>query len=147
MNNRQLYKKTFSNLHAGHTLDLEGMKMKKHVSGPRCRRGLVVTVLILTMLFAMTCVGYAATDGKMFDNIKIWINGSQVATDDYVTNEDGSITIDLSEGDKISTQSEDGQTETDLDVGSMKGKYEISVENENGVTTPKSEVIIEEVTP
>lgn len=75
MNNRELYKKTFSNLHASDSLDLEVMKMKKSVKGPRCRKSLLVATMILALVFAMSCITYAATDGQIVDDIKVFFGG------------------------------------------------------------------------
>lgn len=103
---RELYRSAFSRLHASDTLDWEEMNMKNKKQGFRCRRSLVVFAAVLIMLMAMSALTYAATDGQVLETVKVWINGSSVDAGSY-TQEDGSIQIDLSEGDIIEVEDED----------------------------------------
>lgn len=103
---RELYRSAFSRLHASDTLDWEEMNMKNKKQGFRCRRSLVVFAAVLTVLMAMSALTYAATDGQVLETVKVWINGSSVDADSY-TQEDGSIQIDLSEGDTVEVEGED----------------------------------------
>lgn len=92
MSNKELYKETFSRLHASDGLDLEVMRMKEKHKGFRCRRSLMVFAAIMTVMLAMSAIAYAATGGKIVERVKVWIGGE---------------TMNLSEGDLV--QSEDGQ--------------------------------------
>lgn len=103
---RELYRSAFSRLHASDTLDWEEMNMKNKKQGFRCRRSLVVFAAVLTVLMAMSALTYAATDGQVLETVKVWINGSSVNASSY-TQEDGSIQIDLSEGDTVEVEDED----------------------------------------
>lgn len=103
---RELYRSAFSRLHASDTLDWEEMNMKNKKQGFRCRRSLVVFAAVLTVLMAMSALTYAATDGQVLETVKVWINGSSVDAGSY-TQEDGSIQIDLSEGDTVEVEGED----------------------------------------
>lgn len=103
---RELYRSAFSRLHASDTLDWEEMNMKNKKQGFRCRRSLVVFAAVLIVLMAMSALTYAATDGQVLETVKVWINGSSVDAGSY-TQEDGSIQIDLSEGDIIEVEDED----------------------------------------
>lgn len=47
--------------------------MKKRTTGVRCKRSLAVLMVTVMMMAAMTCIGYAATGGKIFDEAKVWI--------------------------------------------------------------------------
>lgn len=103
---RELYRSAFSRLHASDTLDWEEMNMKNKKQGFRCRRSLVVFAAVLIVLMAMSALTYAATDGQVLETVKVWINGSSVDASSY-TQEDGSIQIDLSEGDTVEVEGED----------------------------------------
>ena len=74
MNNRQLYRTTFSKLHTDCELDWEAkaMETKKKL---RCSRKLVIVSMILVLIFAMTCIANAATGGQLVDNVRVFING------------------------------------------------------------------------
>lgn len=147
MNNRELYKAAFSNLHADHTLDLEAMKMKdsekKTMTGLRCKRGLLVTTLVLIMMLAMTAITYAATDGEIFQTVRVLItsDGSddgQVHEGTYTVDEDGNYNIQLHEGEKVTVEG-DGWT-SKADIGNAEGKMTLS---EGGT---QSTVTIEKIT-
>lgn len=103
---RELYRSAFSRLHASDTLDWEEMNMKNKKQGFRCRRSLVVFAAVLIVLMAMSALTYAATDGQVLETVKVWINGSSVDAGSY-TQEDGSIQIDLGEGDTVEVEDED----------------------------------------
>lgn len=103
---RELYRSAFSRLHASDTLDWEEMNMKNKKQGFRCRRSLLVFAAVLTVLMAMSALTYAATDGQVLETVKVWINGSSVDAGSY-TQEDGSIQIDLGEGDTVEVEDED----------------------------------------
>ena len=103
---RELYRSAFSRLHASDTLDWEEMNMKNKKQGFRCRRSLLVFAAVLTVLMAMSALTYAATNGQVLETVKVWINGSSVDAGSY-TQEDGSIQIDLSEGDTVEVEDED----------------------------------------
>ena len=77
MNNRQLYRTTFSKLHTDCELDWEAkaMETKKKL---RCSRKLVIVSMILVLIFAMTCIANAATGGQLVDNVRVFINGQEV---------------------------------------------------------------------
>lgn len=76
MGNRELYKETFSKLHASGTLDLEGIKMKaEKKSGFRCRRSLLAAMAVLILTIAMSTIAYAVTGGKIIDDVKVFIGG------------------------------------------------------------------------
>lgn len=103
---RELYRSAFSRLHASDTLDWEEMNMKNKKQGFRCRRSLVVFAAVLIVMMAMSALTYAATDGQVLETVKVWINGSSVDAGSY-TQEDGSIQIDLGEGDTVEVEGED----------------------------------------
>ncbi len=87
MNNRELYQKTFSRLHASGDLDMEEIKMKQK-TGMRCRRRVLVLAAVLTVLTAMTAMAYAVTGGQVIRDIKVFIGGKQ-ADSVVVQSDDG----------------------------------------------------------
>ncbi|HIV80441.1 MAG TPA: hypothetical protein IAB13_05745, partial [Candidatus Avanaerovorax faecigallinarum] len=86
--------------------------MKKHITGFRLRRKFVTAVLVFTMLFAMACVSYAATDGQIFENIKLWING-EAYEGELTQTEDGAYVFDIKPGHSAVIESDGGKTEID----------------------------------
>ena len=135
---RELYRSAFSRLHASDTLDWEEMNMKNKKQGFRCRRSLVVFAAVLTVLMAMSALTYAATDGQVLETVKVWINGSSVDAGSY-TQEDGSIQVDLGEGDTVEVEGEDwtviGIGGEEVVDGVMKinkdGEVEVDINNVN----------------
>lgn len=75
--NRKVYKSAFSTLHASNEMDWEAMKMEKRTTGVRCKRSLAVIMALVIMMVAMTCIGYAATGGKLFKEVSVFINGEE----------------------------------------------------------------------
>lgn len=155
--NRELYKSAFSNLHADHTLDLEAMKMKdaekKNMTGLRCKRGILVTTLVLIMMLAMTAITYAATDGEVFQAIKVFISNDgvddgQVREGTYTVDEDGNYTLDVKEGDNIHMEGPEGSEDDwtiDYEVGSMNGRIKAHVDGKDDETII-SQLFIDEIT-
>lgn len=153
-NNRRLYLSAFSRLHASANLDLEGMIMKcdtKKGSGAvRCRRGLIVTTLIMVMLFAMSAVAFAATDGEIVNDVKsvvneitVWINGEKLDNSVITKQEDGSFSIDIQPGDQIKIDGND--YEISSENGNFEGKLNHKETDENGKKAAESEIVIEKV--
>lgn len=95
MNNIELYRKTFSKLHASDTLDMEVIKMKNKGNTFRCRRSLVVMAAVLAVMMAMSAIAYAATGGEILHTVKVWIGGEskELAIGDAIKSEDGQFTI------------------------------------------------------
>lgn len=109
MNNRQLYKTTFSKLHTDCELDWEAktMETKKKL---RCGRKLVIVSMILVLMFAMTCIANAATGGQLVDGVKVFINGQEVDSSVYIA-DDGSVEIDAADADNVRIAREDGEAQ------------------------------------
>lgn len=156
LDNRRLYRATFSRLHASAKLDLEEIKMKsagKQSNGTiRCKRGILVTALIMVMLFAMSAVAFAATDGEIVNDVKsvvkgvsVWLNGEKLDVDEVTKGEDGSISIDIHEGDQIKVNGDD--YESSVEIGSMNGKLNFNEQEGEDGKSAESEIVIEEVTP
>ncbi len=117
MNNRELYQKSFSRLHASGDLDMEGIKMREK-TGIRCRRRILVVAAVLTVLTAMTAMAYAVTGGQVIRDIKVFIGGRE--TDSVVVqsedgrsyrinvkeNEDGSVSAEIRDGEKNSAETQ-----------------------------------------
>ena len=107
---KELYRSAFSHLHASGTLEWEDLSMNSKNRefkgrGFRCRRSLAVLAAVLTVLMAMSAIAYAATDGEVLNTVKVWINGASADAGAY-TQEDGTIKIELSEGDSAEAESE-----------------------------------------
>ena len=115
MNNRQLYKTTFSKLHTDCELDWEAktMKTKRKL---RCSRKLAIVSMILVVMFAMTCIANAATDGQLADNVRVFINGQEVDSSVYLT-DDVSVEIDAADADNVRIAGEDGEAQLETKDG------------------------------
>ena len=130
MNNRQLYKTTFSKLHTDCELDWEAktMETKKKL---RCSRKLVIVSMILVLMLAMTCMANAASGGQLANSVKVFINGQEVDSSEYITEDGGfSVDADKAENVRITGGESEAQVETkDSSDYSIKIKGDKNVEN------------------
>lgn len=119
MNNRQLYKTTFSKLHTDCELEWEAkaMETKKKL---RCSRKLVIVSMILVLMFAMTCIANAATGGQLADNVRVFINGQEVDSSVYVT-DDGSVEIDVKDAEDVRINRGDSEAQIETKNSSDYG--------------------------
>ena len=69
--------------------------------------------MILVLMFAMTCIANAATGGQLADNVRVFINGQEVDSSVYLT-DDGSVEIDVKDAEnvRISRGDSEAQLET-----------------------------------
>lgn len=105
MSNKDLYKKTFSRLHASDTLRWEEMKMKR--TGFRCKRKALIFAMIMAAMMAMSVIAYAATGGQIIEDVRVFINGEEldstvkkIENDGYqieVTKDEGQIDLAIDE--------------------------------------------------
>ncbi len=142
--NKQLYKRTFSILHTDHALNWDVLNMKKYVTVLIFKRSFIIVTAVLTLIFAMTCISYAATDGQLLDTIKVWFNGQLVGDGSYTLNEDGSYTIELQENSDVSVEGE-GFVASSV-IGNMKGSMNIKEDSTDGENGVACEMIIDEIT-
>ncbi len=66
-----------------------------------------VMACMLAVIFAVSGIAYAATDGQIVHTVKVWINGEEQA----VLN-DESLVIETKDGDEVVI--EDGDTKTEV---------------------------------
>ena len=133
MNNSDMYRETFSCLHSDYA-SMEEVLKGKSKGGLRMKKSLAVVLCVLIGLFAMSAVAYAATDGQILQDIKVFLNGEQVtATPD----EDGNVEVEFDAGDEVKVESED--TTTDVKSGPFKGKVKVNTQ------TNEDEVELDEV--
>lgn len=52
---------------------------------------------IMVIMMAMSAIAYAATDGKIVDYVRVWINGEskELVDGDAIKSEDGKYTIQI----------------------------------------------------
>lgn len=132
-NQRELYKSAFSRLHASGALEWEEMNMTtKKKTGFRCRRSMAILAAVLTVLFAMSAIAYAATDGEIVQQVKIWINGQQIDAG-ACTQEDGSIVVDLKDSDSVRIEGYDWSVESETE--NFKGNLKVSEGGSEGEVT------------
>ncbi|MGN0732648.1 MAG: hypothetical protein ACI4LC_00555 [Emergencia sp.] len=132
--NRELYKQTFSHLHTDHNLNLEGvrdkMKSGKNMTGLRYTHRLVAVTLAAVLMLAMASITYAATDGAVLDNIKVWIDGKP-ADAQMTVDQNGECTVKISEGEEVVIES--GESSLNVKSGSASGSITVSQsESEDG---------------
>ena len=139
-NQRELYKNAFSRLHASGALEWEEMNMTtKKTTGFRCRRSMAVLAAVLTVLLAMSAIAYAATDGEIVQQVKVWINGEQIDAG-ACTQEDGSISVDLKDGDHVKVEGYNWYVENESE--NYKGNMKVDGDGEGVITIDE----IDEVT-
>lgn len=125
MNNKDMYRETFSALHSDYASVEEILENKKARRGIRMKKNLAIVMCVLIGLFAMTSVAYAATDGQIFHDIKVFLNGEEVsATPDA----NGDVEVDFEAGDNVKVETED--TETEVESESFKGKVKVNTETD-----------------
>lgn len=96
MNNRQLYQRSFSKLKATDSVTMEDIKMRQRGKNMRCRRSVLVLSAVLTLLMAISAVAYAVTEGRIVENLKVFLGGRECVS--VVTeNEDGTYRIHIGE--------------------------------------------------
>ena len=83
------------------------METKKKL---RCSRKLVIVSMILVLIFAMTCIANAATGGQLVDNVRVFINGQEVDSSVYLT-DDGSVEIDVKDAEDVRVTREDSEAQ------------------------------------
>lgn len=129
MNNKDMYIETFSGLHSDYASMQEVLDKKTSRGGLRMKKSLAVVLCVLVGLFAMSAVAYAATDGQIFQDIKVFLNGEQVNAD---VDEDGNVEVNFDAGDEVKV--ENGYTTTDVKSGPFKGKVKVNTQtNEDTV--------------
>lgn len=133
MTNKERYQRAFGTLRASEKIKQEAIEMannreqayKNYRSYLRGRR-IVVAVVAMVLVLAMTAVAYAATDGQLFQMVRVFINGQERDATAYA-NDDGSLTVNFAPGDQV-----------EIDTGnvtfSMDGE-QTAQENLNGSIT------------
>lgn len=104
MNNKKLYKDTFSKLRASDTAKTEVRDMEKIKPRVRFTKIAVACMAMLILTGASSGLTYAATGGETanpIDVIKIYLNGDEIGTAGYTKNDDGSYTIKLDKDDNV----------------------------------------------
>lgn len=96
MNNRQLYQKTFSKLKATDRVTMEDIRMRQRGKSLRCRRSVLILSAVLTLLMAVSAVAYAVTEGRIVENIKVFL-GERECASTVSEHEDGTYLIHLGE--------------------------------------------------
>lgn len=107
MTNKERYQRAFGTLRASEKIKQEAIEMannreqayKNYRSYLRGRR-IVVAVVAMVLVLAMTAVAYAATDGQLFQMVRVFINGQERDATVYM-NDDGSLSIGVEPGDKV----------------------------------------------
>lgn len=116
MNNRQLYKSTFSKLHTDCELNWEATKMetKKRI---RCSRRFIIVSLVLVLMLAMTCMVNAASGGQLMNDVKVFINGQEV----NLTDDDKVYSVETEDGSSFDiTVKGDSNSDTQVDIKDKK---------------------------
>lgn len=80
MNNRQLYQRSFSKLKASDKVTMEDIRMKQRGKNLRCRRSVLVLSAVLVMMMAVSAVAYAVTEGRIIENLKVFLDGRECAS-------------------------------------------------------------------
>lgn len=88
MNNKELYQKTFSRLHASGNLEMEDMGMNKKKF--RLPKAAACFAAIFVLTGTVGIGAYAATGGEFIKTVKIWMDGKETNVDFYQM-EDGTL--------------------------------------------------------
>ncbi|NLK95333.1 MAG: hypothetical protein GX275_09120 [Clostridiales bacterium] len=128
MKNRDLYKSTFSKLHSSKDIIIQ----EKSKSRLRLNKAMVICCSFAFILIATSSIAYAATDGEIFKQVSLWINGKEANVEDYI-NENGDIEYysSIFDGDLV--------IHKDPDTGNKN----ITIEEKDGTLTTTSETYSE----
>ncbi len=134
--NKNDYKRTFSQIRPSDETIERIFEMSESKNKKMKHRGLVIAIVCLMALLCGTLTANAATDGALYEGVKLIINGEDVNLGDYIKNyktytrDDGtevaeyefelpdengsaSITVEgelLNDGESISEKEKDGDT-------------------------------------
>ncbi len=108
MSNKELYKSTFSHLHASSDVTQEA----KHVKKGYIKKSLLIGAAAAALMATAAGAANIATDGAFFDGIKMFVVG------DYTRNEDGTITFNVKdeEGSEVTVDVYTGEIEATNDL-------------------------------
>jgi hypothetical protein len=97
--NQEEYQNVFSRLHASEqkVKEVIEMKEKRQIHRGFRKRALII-VCVVTLLFGSVVSVNAATDGLLWDQVKVWINGSELSISSAYQDENGSWWLELEEG-------------------------------------------------
>ncbi len=127
-NNRELYKGTFSRLHASEKCVTEVMEMTKIKKRVRLSRFAAVCISAAMLLGLMSGITYAATGGETVNPVtavKVYFNGIEKDASMY-KNSDGSYTVKMKAGDTFSMSSDT----TEQSVVCENGEVVVTTKND-----------------
>lgn len=143
MNNKELYQKTFSRLHASEDLELEDIIMKKKKFRLPKMAACFMAALVLTSVLGVGA--YAAVSGDFLGTIKVFFNGK--ATDvDFYEQEDGSL-LGRMKSDSKKEEELEVWVASDKDLGDLSKEItndsiNINFENQPVVTEEEGRILI-----
>lgn len=76
MDNKDLYRETFSKVHTLNSNSMEDYTVR--VNKSRLPKNLVACVIAISVLFTSTTLVNAATDGNFYEGIRVFFNGKEV---------------------------------------------------------------------
>lgn len=82
--NKNDYKKAMSAVRPSDQTVERIMDMTQTKKRRGLKKGIVAVLVILAVLICGGITANAATDGALFENVKLFINGEEVAADDFV---------------------------------------------------------------
>lgn len=143
MNNKELYQKTFSRLHASEDLELEDIIMKKKKFRLPKMAACFIAAFVLTSVLGVGA--YAAVSGDFLGTIKVFFNGK--ATDvDFYEQEDGSL-LGRMKSDSKKEEELEVWVASDKDLGDLSKEItddsiNINFENQPVVTEEEGRIFI-----
>lgn len=148
MTDKELYKQTFSHLHAPGTRIQEAGTMKIG----KIRKSLAIGAAAAALMATAAGAANVATDGQLFENVKVFFVG------DYTVGEDGSYnyTATDKDGNEIHVSVETGENvdgqEVEYTVSTTEDGENVAVENRGSINVevegaaPDSFVVVSEDT-
>lgn len=138
-NNRELYKETFSRLHASEKCVTEVMEMTKIKKRVRLSRFAAVCIAAAMLVGLMSGITYAATGGETVNPVKaitVRLNGVEKDAS-YYRNSDGSYTVKMEAGDTFDMT--DGSTQQS--VVCENGEVTVTTKADSGISDVNVDII------
>lgn len=117
--NKNDYKRTFSQIRPSDETIERIFEMSENKSKKMKHKGLVIAIACLMALLCGTLTANAATDGALYEGVKLIINGEDVNLSDYIRNYK---TYTLDDGTEVA--------EYEIEVPDESGSASITVEGE-----------------
>lgn len=125
MTNKEKYRNAFAGVHPSDGTVERIIKMAQKRTLSLASKKIIIAAAVLVALFCCALTVNAATDGALFDGIKVFLNGEEVAADQ----------LDVSYGTAVAENGETVYTMTvEIPSGMLEDSTTVEIVSEDGST-------------